>query len=249
MSEVTKSTKATEVTKSTEVKTIEVKAIEVKATEAKKYYKALNKNLTHHGFVYKLGLNVDVLPFNPTGSCLPGGLYYTDLEHIAEYFEHYGDLVAEVEPVGQIYLDPEIDLDGGKVVKWKTDKLIIKSIEPIERFMAKQSNAFKLAACKVYGLNIKYIIWPTEEMQRIAVQSNWGAHQYIRNPTKAITKLAQEMEEIAHKEEEKEHKALVKEINMEYPYLRAMYEAGYTSEEVEEEFWDIMHPIGYDGGR
>ena len=227
-------------------KVIDADLHKTKITQDKKYYKVLRKDLTHFGFKYQLGLNIDTVPFNTTACYIPGGLHYTDLSHIAEYFDYYGDLVAEVEPVGQIHVE-SLDSDSNGEV-WKTDKLIIKSIEPIERFMAKQSTAFKLAACKVCGLNIKYIVWPTEEMQRIAVQSNWAAHQYIRNPTKAITELSEELEYKEEKEQKafaKERKALAKEINMENPYLRAMYEAGYTSEEVEEVFWNIINPIGY----
>jgi hypothetical protein len=42
-------------------------------------YKILNENMTHNGYVYKLGTNTDSLPFNPKGSCRPGGLYFADV--------------------------------------------------------------------------------------------------------------------------------------------------------------------------
>jgi hypothetical protein len=87
-----------------------------------KYFKVLADDLIHHGYKYKLGLNVDTLPFNPNDSCGPGGLYYTTEEQVLSYSD-YGSLIAEVEPMGQTYKDPECD-------KWITDQLYVKSIVP-----------------------------------------------------------------------------------------------------------------------
>lgn len=39
-----------------------------------KFYKFLNDDLTHHNFQYKIGLNIDIKPFNPTYLCSNGGL-------------------------------------------------------------------------------------------------------------------------------------------------------------------------------
>jgi hypothetical protein len=60
------------------------------------YYKLLRKDLCHHGFQYKLGLNVDTVPFNPSGSCEAGGLYFTDMAHL-HLFDMFGDLIGEIE--------------------------------------------------------------------------------------------------------------------------------------------------------
>ena len=40
------------------------------------YWKLTNETECHHNMQYKTGLNVDVVPFNPTGSCLTGGIYF-----------------------------------------------------------------------------------------------------------------------------------------------------------------------------
>jgi hypothetical protein len=87
-----------------------------------KFYKILREDLTHHGFKYQLGLNIDTVPFNPTGECRPGGLYYTDIDHIFRYSK-YGSLIAEVEPVGKIYEEngkivSECDSDDLDVLFW-----------------------------------------------------------------------------------------------------------------------------------
>ena len=59
------------------------------------YYKILNQTMNHHGFQYKEGVNVDIIPFHPSGECQAGGLYFTDWNHIHEYIS-YGTLLADV---------------------------------------------------------------------------------------------------------------------------------------------------------
>jgi len=100
-----------------------------------KYYKILNEEEKHYGMQYKDGLNVDVLPFNPSGSCKPGGIYFTDVENIFEFCD-YGPWIREVTlPDGEeIYKDP----DGnkykahrvilGKRRKWATKTMLDKLI-------------------------------------------------------------------------------------------------------------------------
>ena len=40
------------------------------------FYKIVNPK-GHTGMIYKNGKNVDVLPFNPSGDCEPGGIYFS----------------------------------------------------------------------------------------------------------------------------------------------------------------------------
>ena len=51
----------------------------------KTFYKITNATECHHKFQYRDGLNVLVEPFAETGSCCPGGFYFTDIEHILEF--------------------------------------------------------------------------------------------------------------------------------------------------------------------
>lgn len=165
-----------------------------------KFYKILRADLTHHGFVYKLGLNVDTVRFRPYGAWLPGGLYYTNLTYLSTYLDH-GSLLAEVRPVGRIYADP-----SGTV--WKTDKLFIDSITPKKewltyerkismaklngkalRYFAEPTYELQLAAVRQNGCAIQYVLFPTEEMQLIAVNQNFNAIQHIVNPSETV-KLA-----------------------------------------------------------
>ena len=57
--------------------------------ELKKYYKLTVANENHHGFVYVDGLNVDTVPFDKTGSCCAGGLYFSDSENITQFLGNH----------------------------------------------------------------------------------------------------------------------------------------------------------------
>jgi hypothetical protein len=43
-----------------------------------RFFKLLSQDLAHYDFQYQEGLNVDTLPFDASGACRPGGLYYTE---------------------------------------------------------------------------------------------------------------------------------------------------------------------------
>ena len=87
-----------------------------------KYYKILRSDMTHHGFVYKEGLNIDTEPFDETPDC-GGGLFFSNAENILSFWR-YGDLIAEVEVP-----------DGTKIVqvgdKYKAHAIVLKNIKPI----------------------------------------------------------------------------------------------------------------------
>ena len=68
-----------------------------------KYFKIVDPT-GHNGLVYREGYNEDPLPFNPSGDCEPGGIYFTSTNILA--FLKYGTDVYEVEPVGKFYENP-----------------------------------------------------------------------------------------------------------------------------------------------
>jgi hypothetical protein len=51
--------------------------------------KLTNQNENHNGFQFKTGLNVDNIPFNPSGECEPGGIYFCE-ESLMNAWLHYG---------------------------------------------------------------------------------------------------------------------------------------------------------------
>ncbi len=86
------------------------------------FYKILRQDLTHNGFVYQLGLNVDTQPFQPNAHC-SGGLYFSDLEHIVWYLD-YGDLVARVA------VPPEARWIQEAPGQFKADRIILIDLQP-----------------------------------------------------------------------------------------------------------------------
>ena len=97
-----------------------------------KFYKVVDPR-GHHGLVYKEGLNVDPLPFDPSGDCEPGGIYFAREDILA--FLSYGSLIYEVTPVGEVYENPSLPkkfkahaVELKFVGDWKQDPSIIKRL-------------------------------------------------------------------------------------------------------------------------
>ena len=86
-----------------------------------KYYKIFREDDTHHGFRYVDGLNRDIVPFRKEGSCVSGGLYYSNAKNIVKFFD-YGSYIREVEvPIGsQSVIDPSGN-------KWRSESLYLHS--------------------------------------------------------------------------------------------------------------------------
>ncbi len=60
------------------------------------FYKVINPK-GHFGFIYKIGENIDTLPFNPSREkCSDGGLYFTTSENISN-FHVFGTTVGTIK--------------------------------------------------------------------------------------------------------------------------------------------------------
>jgi hypothetical protein len=91
-----------------------------------RYFKATNAQETHHGLKYHDGINCDPEPWNPSGSCEKGGIYYADEDHICGFLRNNA-YVREVFllPESRVYPDPEGD-------KFKTDILELGPSVPMQ---------------------------------------------------------------------------------------------------------------------
>jgi hypothetical protein len=116
--------------------------IEFKKKHGTVFYKFISKNMIHHNFEYKLGLNVDIIPFDPNSCCRPGGLYFTTLKYIIDYYEH-GSILAEIGIIDDslIYID---DLQQFKANKFNITKLMKNEIDIIEIFQLAMKNGCKM---------------------------------------------------------------------------------------------------------
>jgi hypothetical protein len=135
------------------------------------FYKVVREDLTHNAMVYKQGLNIDPLEFNPVGSCQSGGLYFTDFAHLGRFYA-YGALVAiiTIPEDAQVYRDPEED-------KWKADRFIIERFESIESYWSYQ--AFCMDAIKGCGRALQYVKKQTRELCLEAVKRIGLTLQYV----------------------------------------------------------------------
>lgn len=80
----------------------------------------MNKDMKHYNFQYVEGLNVDTVPFNPSGNCEGGGLYFTTIDHIKDHMSPQRHIrLVEIPDDSQVY-----HIRGDN--KWKADKIIIK---------------------------------------------------------------------------------------------------------------------------
>jgi hypothetical protein len=93
------------------------------------YLKITNQEENHNGLQYRDGLVEDILPFQPEGSCVAGGIYFTTPEHICEFL-NYGVWIREVTipKDAQIVQDPERN-------KWRANKVVLsprRSLRKVE---------------------------------------------------------------------------------------------------------------------
>ncbi len=149
-------------------------------SQKRKYVKILHESMQHRGFKYKLGSNTDHIPFNPSGSCEPGGLYFTDINNFYKFLD-YGTLIADVKvPEGvEIYADP--DRDNSQPYKWKAPSIVISNVRSIKDLPQWNDYAFWLAAVQENGRDLYYVPdkLKTVEMCLAAVRQNGGALNYV----------------------------------------------------------------------
>lgn len=138
------------------------------------FYKLLRVDLTHQGHVYKEGLNVDHIRFDPTGFCKPGGLYYTSYEWIGRWYCREWPLIADVTLPPDALVYPE-----SCGTKWKADRLVLSNIRPLSDFLVEQSEQ-------------QLITW----LQQV-IRNDSSLLQHIKRQTPAICRVAIEMDPYA----------------------------------------------------
>jgi hypothetical protein len=118
------------------------------------YYKIINKELKHYNMEYKEGLNVCNEEFNPSGTCIDGGMYFAREDILA--FINYGCYLFEVELLedSRVYEDPCFFIK-----KWKTDKFILKNkreinLETIKHLVDEGAN--------IYAFGDNPLLWAAE---------------------------------------------------------------------------------------
>ena len=131
----------------------------------KKLVRLTNESENHNGFQYKTGLNIDTLPFNPLGSCKPGGLYFCDISNFTNFINYKDKKCVNIRNV--IIPDDSIIYVENK--KYKTDKFILDKPEKIF-----ENIELCLVAVKQNGYILKYVKEQTSEICLEAVKQSGG---------------------------------------------------------------------------
>jgi hypothetical protein len=122
--------------------------------------KIIHSDKRQGDFVYKTGLNILNKPFQPEGSCVSGGFYYTKLKYIHNYY-YFGELIVIIK----IPDDAQVvkDSDETKGEKWRTNKIILCEeyslfdVETIKKFNLKITSKYITWACM--NNNVKILDW------------------------------------------------------------------------------------------
>jgi hypothetical protein len=150
-------------------------------SEPQQYYKLLTVNRRHKDFTYQEGLNVDPVPFNPSGSCQPGGLYFTTLKHLPEWCCHKWPLIADVTlpPDARVYKEP----CGSK---WKADKLELSNIRTMTDFFDTLDDATLHELVSQNSSLLSHVRHQTEALCMAAVVCNPYGLAYAQYQTEAV---------------------------------------------------------------
>jgi hypothetical protein len=171
------------------------------------FVKLTNDKEVHNGFKYETGLNVDNVPFNPTGECKAGGIYFCELEMVGVWLKYRG--------MQMVYLrNVDVPNEANVYVenyKYKADRLILGqrelicdvigqqkcmiaiekgslSLQHVDKQM--QTEIICLLAVKRDGMSLKYVQEQTESICLAAVRKNGQALRYVEEQTKEICKEA-----------------------------------------------------------
>ena len=89
------------------------------------YFKITNEKECHYGYQYHDGLNILDRPFESNGSCVEGGLYFTDLKNLSRFYK-FGIWLREITiPDDALMVE---DPSGGK---WRADRIILGERYPL----------------------------------------------------------------------------------------------------------------------
>lgn len=166
-----------------------------------RYFKLLRKDLTHHGFSYKEGLNVLNMPFDES-ACggRPGGLYFSEEKDILSWLHYYDDYewITEVTiPPGArgVVLQGELKADRiicGPFMRLSTWKAQFTELDLVTRFgmsllfVEEQTPAVCVAAIKRRSEELLCVNEQDHYTCLCAVETDGMALAFVENRTPMI---------------------------------------------------------------
>jgi hypothetical protein len=167
----------------------------------KVFVKLTNESENHNGLQFKTGLNEDAVPFNPSGHCNPGGIYFCQEDRMIEWLSYSGMKMQYCRQV-QIPTDSRVYIECDK---FKADRVILterkliseqKFIEAIEKgnillaCIAYQTEMICKAAIRNNCYELKAVIDQTDEICLEAVKRDGLVLEYVENQTEEICMAA-----------------------------------------------------------
>lgn len=149
-----------------------------------RFYKLTNEKEIHNNFTYKSGVNIDILPFNPTQSARPGGMYFFSEPNLYKFMTY----------VSQPYYIREVSFDELSLIyedgdNFKTNRFILgERINWINFFNSKHELIYE--AVKYNPSSIKYVNDQTEKLCLLAVSKDAFSIRHIKNPSLEVVKEA-----------------------------------------------------------
>ena len=153
-----------------------------KQLEGLRLYRLTYEDEKHNGFQYQDGLNVDTLPFNPSGECEPGGLYFFCEESLHTFPQHVN--MVTTKWIREVTLLPDSRIYKMEN-KFKTDKFFLGPRSSLSDFLESNPKIW-LAAVQQNGLALQCVKKQTPEMCLVAVQQNGYALHYVKKKTPEI---------------------------------------------------------------
>ncbi len=135
----------------------------------KMHFKITNENECHNGFQYHDGLNILKEKFATQGSCCAGGLYFTDIDNIKDYYS-YGCYLREVYlPKDRPDFQMCKDRSEGK---WRANMIILGTRRNLRDPSTQQFLIDKMIECGSYSSLLKHGLTEKEIFSIIDTSAN-----------------------------------------------------------------------------
>jgi hypothetical protein len=173
------------------------------------FYKVLTKDYKHYDFTYQHGLNVDHIPFNTSGICSLGGLYFTEVDKVSYWIDRFKSVyIAKVTipSNASVYVEKDkfkadqfiLDLDNKVLIKdfymWENEEFCKNSVSQADTynlvFVRNQPDEICKLAVKHDYRALEYVINQTDDICKIAVSNHGFALEFVKDQTDDICKMA-----------------------------------------------------------
>lgn len=142
------------------------------------FYKLLNESEQHYGMKYATGVNTDVLPFNPSGVCSSGGLYFFSRRQFVSFWWH-------VPPENVVWLRM-VSFTPNSLIWDEGDKMKTNEFVLGERQLFFIPDDLCLAAVQDYGMALQFVKEQTSEICLAAVRQTGRSLQFVKAKTPEI---------------------------------------------------------------